>query len=202
MTRFVLCPNPPHVVFPATTIDLRRAFPNVSFRAGFMLSDLSEEDRSEFAIYPVQETPVPEYNRATQKITELQPTADEDGVWTAQYSVENMTEAEVLSYALTSAPPPDFPGFQQAALADADFQAMIAAALPLAPLACLSLAALLTQVAAGQPPDALVLAFAQVIAAAEPTEAHLLQFIATAQEFHLPEPLIDALLRQHLPEPE
>lgn len=202
MTRFALCPNPPQVIFPATVIDLRRAFPNVSFPAGFMLTDLSEEDRLSFALHPVQETPVPEYDPTTQKITELQPAAGEGGAWTTQYSVENMTEAEALSYALTNAPPPDYIGFQQAALTTPEFQAMIAAALPIAPLACMSLATLLAQVAQGQPSGPLVTAFGQVIAAAEPTEAHLLGFIAIAESFHLPEGLIDDLLRVHLPEPE
>jgi hypothetical protein len=198
MTRFALLADPLHPVFPASASAVRRAYPNVSFPQGFLIDELG----ADFALYPVTETPAPAYDEATQFVKELQPSADEEGNWATQWSVVNMTEAEAAAYAAAQIPPPNFPGFQQAALADADFQAMIAAALPLAPLACLSLAALLTQVAAGQPPDALVLAFAQVIAAAEPSEAHLLQFIATAQEFHLPEPLIDALLRQHLPEPE
>jgi hypothetical protein len=183
-------------------MQVRRANPNISLPANFQLTGADPELLASFGVFPVEESPLPEYTPGVQRVAELSPVADEEGAWSTQYSVVNLDEAEADAYAAAQIPPPNFPGFQQAALADADFQAMIAAALPLAPLACLSLAALLTQVAAGQPPDALVLAFAQVITAAEPTEAHLLQFIATAQEFHLPEPLIDALLRQHLPEPE
>lgn len=95
---------------------------------------------------------------------------------------------------------PDFAGFQLAALANAAFKAMVAAALAVDPLPALSLPSLLTQVAVGQPPDALVAAFAGVITAAEPTDETLEGFIAIAQAYHLPEPLIDALLRVHLPE--
>jgi hypothetical protein len=94
---------------------------------------------------------------------------------------------------------PDFAGFQLAALANAAFKAMVAAALAVDPLPALSLPSLLAQVAAGAAPDSLVAAFAGVITAAEPTDEALEGFIAIAQAYHLPEPLIDALLRVHLP---
>ena len=94
---------------------------------------------------------------------------------------------------------PDFAGFQLALLSSATFRTMAAAALAIEPLSALFLPSLLTQVAAGAAPDALVAAFAGVITAAEPTDETLEGFIAIAQAYHLPEPLIDALLRVHLP---
>jgi hypothetical protein len=173
-----------------------------SFAAGAMIEDFSPEDLELLGLYPVTETEPPEYTPETQKLVELSPAADESGEWFTQYSVINLTEAEVTARAIEMAPPPDYIGFQQAALNTPEFQAMIAAALPTAPLACMSLATLLVQVAQGQSSAPLVTAMDQVVAAAEPSEAALLQFIAAAQYFHLPELLIDALLRAHLPEPE
>lgn len=200
MTRYAFQINPPAVVFPATISQVRMGHRSKSFAAGAMIEDFSPEDMELLGIYPVTETEPPEYTPETQKLVELAPAADENGEWFTQYSVVNLTEAEITARAIAMAPPPNYTGFQQAALTTPEFQAMIAAALPIAPLACMALATLLTQVAQGQPSGPLVTAMAQVVEAAEPSEAHLLQFIAAAQYFHLPEALIDDLLRVHLPE--
>lgn len=167
-----------------------------------MIEDFSPEELELLSIYPVTETTPPAYTPETQKLLELSPAADESGSWFTQYSVINLTEEEVAARAAVMAPPPDFIGFQQAALTTPEFQAMITAALPTAPVACMSLATLFSQAAQGQSAQPLIMAMGQMVAAAEPSEADLLQFITAAEYFRLPESLIDALLRVHLPEPE
>jgi hypothetical protein len=180
--------TPEQKIYPVNEFQIRSAYPNSIFPAFLNLADLED-----FGVYEVTVLPEPTFDPATHKLVALEPVRN-GNTYTQGWQVVDLTPEEI------PIPPPDWLGFQLAALSTPEFREMVAAAATIEPLACGSLASLLTQVAMGGPAQPLIVAFSQVITAANPPVEYLQQFIGAAQYFKIPEPLIDQLLRQYLPD--
>lgn len=78
-------------VYPYQPTQLRAENPNVSFP-----SEMADALLAEFDVYPVQPTSRPEYDPATQTLSEALPSY-ENGVWVQTWTVTNLTADEIAA---------------------------------------------------------------------------------------------------------
>jgi hypothetical protein len=189
------------LAYPATLLDARKNGPNVSVMRGITLETLDQESADRMGVRPVTPTPPPEYDPITQHLRELVPYQDEDGIWHQQWSVTNRTEEEIAAYLESQKPGPDWDGLQLALLNSDDMEAIIAAALPIRPLAAAALPTLLDELKQGADPTRFAVALGKVLDAAQPSAEVIEGLAAIARDNHLPEELIALLFPAEPPSP-
>lgn len=80
-------------VYPYQPTQLRAENPNVSFP-----SEMADALLAEFGVYPVQPTSRPEYDPATQTLSEALPSY-ENGAWVQNWTVRDLTADEIAARA-------------------------------------------------------------------------------------------------------
>jgi hypothetical protein len=89
MSVYVLAPNDVVETYPYTLTDMILDNPTVSFS-----TSVSDETAARFSVYPVVETPRPEYDPITQNLIWANPDLI-DGVWVQTWAIEPATQEEI-----------------------------------------------------------------------------------------------------------
>lgn len=136
MTYLRLTSNDP--VWPYLRQQLLADNPNVSFRL-----DPSPEELEPFGVYIVQPTDPPEHDPALQQPVEVHP-VERDDQWFQAWELQDVPPLSLV---------PDWRRFKAVMLASADVNAVLAAAMPLCPLAVLALPSALERAVSGDCTD-------------------------------------------------
>lgn len=105
--------------YPCSLWQVRQANPNVSFPV-----NPADEDLAPFGYANVYPTLQPtDYNPRSERIEEVTPEPDADGIYHQQWAVRDATDDEIADYDLATAPAPDWAGFAVALILDPPIQA-------------------------------------------------------------------------------
>ena len=173
--------------YPASLYEVRQANPNVSFPA-----NPSDEDLAPFDHANVHPTPQPSYDQRTERVEEVAPEPDADGIYRQQWTTRPATADEITAYDLAHPPAPDWAPFKATALNSTVLNLIVADAFQSAPVAAASLAPALLRVESNGAGD--FAAAWSAICAAVPVPAEVIagfQQVATA--CNLPEEFVGAL---------
>lgn len=143
MTILIHAINDKIIQYPTTLDALRRDYPNVSFPVSPTAADLAPLDR-----HIVERTPPPAHDPRTERLEEQSPELTESG-WRQRWAIRPATEQEIADYDLAHAPEPDWGQFKSALLTSPEANAALAAALPHAPGAVLTLPSALMAASGG-----------------------------------------------------
>lgn len=176
--------------YPTSLYRVRQANPNVSFP-----SDPTDEDLAPFGYANVHPTPQPtEYEPRTQRIEEVTPELDADGVYQQQWSIRDATTGEIASYDEANRPAPDWVAFKLLSQSSPEFKDIITQALVSDPVNALGLQTELNEVMHGADSRPFFAALSSVFNSVQPDPAVIRNFAAAARMMHLPEQFVDMLL--------
>lgn len=162
--------------WPYSLGQLRTDEPSRSFSSSPSPAELAEYD-----VFPVQPTPQPTYNPATERIEETTPVLV-DTTWTQQWQTVPLTDAEQAAY-YRATHPPRWVEFAAAAWAQPSINALLAAGLQSAPALAMALPVGLSKASDGDS-RAFLSAWQQArdLGLATSEQAELLQQLAVAHD--------------------
>jgi hypothetical protein len=169
---YVLAPNQTVEIFPYSIGDLRRDTPNTSFPR-----NPSEETLAAYNVFPVVEQPTPDYNPATQDLSQADPTFA-DGQWLQAWQITDASAEEIAARIRANA---DYLAFWDALMASTVYAAIREQSFVSLPMNTLAteFIALIGDAKAGRPSEAAIQAsMAAILSTGTFTEGHLAELQA------------------------
>ena len=169
---------------------LQADYPATLWPANPTAEDLALGTHGEVVL--VTETPQPSYDPATQRVEPAAP-VEVDGQWTQPWALVELSAEEQAAYANANRPAPDWTAFGAAMLASPGINALLAAAIPLAPAPALALPAALVSISNGGGYATFQAAWGAVTAAVPPSAELRAEVLAAAEAAHLPAGFLELL---------
>jgi hypothetical protein len=176
--------------YPASLYQVRQTNPNVSFPA-----TPTDEDLLPFGYANVTPTSQPtDYDPRTQRIEEVTPEPDADGIYQQQWAIRNATTEEIAAYDEANKPAPDWVAFKLLSQGSPEFKGIITQALVSDPVNALGLQTELNEVIRGADSRPFYAALSSVFNSVQPDPAIIRSFAAAARLMNLPEEFVSMLL--------
>ena len=176
--------------YPVSLYEVRQANPNVSFP-----SSPTDKDLAPFGYANVYPTSQPtEYDPRTQRIDEVTPELNADGIYQQQWTVRNATTEEIASYDEANRPAPDWMAFKLLSQSSPEFKEIMSQAILSDPVNALGIQTELNEVIRGYDTRPLYAALVSVLISVQPDPAVISSLAEAAMKMNLPREFVDMLL--------